>query len=415
MHKGNCNGKILVIQDAPSESDLEQGVPFTGPLGWKLKKWIEDNGISIDDIMFCNLDYYIHVDLASIQVIVPLGEKSTEYLLPGYPKLNKIRGSIYYKDRIKIIPSLHPKDVIFNTQWEYRCRADWKKIKGELENGIYEPPIRNHNITPDLTDIKDFYDSLGHTSALSMDIETWGGTIKCIGFAANERESLVIPTEESYWKKRTGDELDIHNAWDLIQLICTHPCAKIMQNGLFDAWWLLEYGIGVENYIYDTLAMHHALWPRDNHSLDYLASLYTRQPYWKDEAKDADEIVRVAKQGMERLYVYNGLDVTVTWEIWQKLQTELMEVGLIEFYKTHYAELFYPLLSLMRRGISVDRRGMDALRVRLLEDALSLRDRASQLAERPLFVFDKTKAERDALEWYLRKQRICEDSLKNLE
>jgi DNA polymerase I-like protein with 3'-5' exonuclease and polymerase domains len=401
MHKGNCNGKILVIQDAPSESDLEQGVPFTGPPGWKLKKWIEDNGISIDDIMFCNLDYYIHVDLASIQVIVPLGEKSTEYLLPGYPKLNKIRGSIYYKDGKKIIPSLHPKDVIFNTQWEYRCRADWKKIKGELENGIYEPPIRNHNITPDLTDIKDFYDSLGHASALSMDIETWGGTIKCIGFAANERESLVIPTEESYWKKRTGDELDIHNAWDLIQLICTHPCAKIMQNGLFDAWWLLEYGIGVENYIYDTLAMHHALWPRDNHSLDYLASIYTRQPYWKDEAKDADEIVRVAKQGMERLYVYNGLDVTVTWEIWQKLQTELMEAGLFEFYKTHYAELFYPLLSLMRRGISVDRGGMDALRVRLVEDALSLRDRASQLAGQPLFIFDKTQCERDMLAAFL--------------
>lgn len=401
MWKGNPKGRILVIQDAPSAEDLEQGTPFTGPAGWRIKDWINGAGLQLNDVMFCNLDYYNFVNLDTFTIVVPVGEKILEKLLPGYPGLNKIRGSIYYNDRLKIIPSLHPKDVLFNTQWEYRCRADWKKIKEELVNGIFESPVRNHNISPDLADIKAFLESLRHESAVSMDIETWGGTIKCIGFAANERESIVIPTEESYWRKRTGDELDVHNAWDLIQLICSHPCAKIMQNGLFDAWWLLEYDIRVENYIYDTLAMHHALWPRDNHSLDYLASIYTRQPYWKDEAKDADEIVRVAKQGMEKLYVYNGLDVTVTWEIWQKLQAELMEAGLLDFYKTHYAEMFQPLLSLMRCGISVDREGMDALRVRLLADALELRDRASQLVGEPLYTFDKTKCEREMLHGYL--------------
>ena len=414
MWKGNPSGRIVVLQDEPSKEDLEQGVPFTGPPGWRLKEWIQASGLELNDIFFTNrLDSY-HESLANVRIIVPLGEVCTETLLPGYPKLNKIRGSIYYRGETKIIPSLHPKDVLFNTQWEYRCRADWRKIKEELENGITEVPRRDHNISPDLADIKAFYERLGHDSTCSMDIETWGGSIKCIGFATNERESLVIPTEEHYWRKRTNDELDLCNAWDLIQKICEHPCAKIMQNGLFDAWWLEEYGIQVENYVWDTLAMHHALWPRDNHSLDYLASLYTRQPYWKDEAKEADEIVRVAKQGMDKLYVYNGLDVTVTHEIWQKIQAELVEAGLLDFYKAHYAAMFSPLLSLMRRGISVDRQGMDALRVRLLGDALSQRDGASQLAGQPLYTFDKTKCERDMLEFLQTTEVIPGYTLRSL-
>lgn len=398
MAKGNPNGRLLIIQDYPSKGDIDSGIPFTGPPGWRLKQWLEIVGIDLYDCTFANRDSYSLNEMPNLKIVVPLGEEILAELLPGYPLLNKIRGSIYnLSNKVKIIPSLHPKEVLFNSQWEFRCLSDWRKIKGELESGYFIAPERNHNITPDIPDIEAFYDQLRPDQALSVDIETWGGSIKCIGFAANERQSLVIPTESHYWKQRTGIELDLETAWDLIRDICHHECPKILQNGLFDTWWLEEYKIYLNNFIWDTLGMHHALWPRDNHSLDFLASIYTKQPYWKDEAKEADEIVRVAKQGMDKLYVYNGLDVTVTYEIWKKLYQELEETQLLEFYSQHYASMFKPLLSLMRRGISVDRQGMDVLRVQLLGDAINLRDQASQLVGRPIYTFDKTKCERDML------------------
>lgn len=399
--KGNLKGKILVIQDQPTKDDLENESPFSGPAGWRIKSWIQDAGGRIDDCCFSDWDDYNLVRDHAFRVVVPLGETSLNYFIPGKASLDKLRGSIYNVGGSKVIPSIHPKEVRFNPHWERRCRMDWFKIIEEADLGEFRAPLRDHNISPNLADIESFLEQLGSVEGISMDIETWGGSIKCIGFAANEWQSIVIPTEEHYWKKRTGDELDIHNAWDLIQRICEHPVEKIMQNGLFDSWWLEEYGIPVTNYIWDTLSMHHALWPRDNHALHYLASIYTKQPYWKDEAKEADEIVRVAKQGMDKLYVYNGLDCTVTYEIWRKLKAELAEGGRLDFYHKHYAGMHASLLSLMRTGVRVDRAAMDEMRVRLLADAIRLRDEASKLAGEPLFTFDKTGCERDMLAAFL--------------
>lgn len=399
LWKGNPEGRILVVGDGPTKWDKEQGVPFSGPPGWKLKEWIDEAGINLSDILFSSADCFVRSDTPeSIQIVVPMGEITKGHWLPGYPKLNKIRGSIYQVDNKYVCPSLHPLSVTGfagNTIWEHRCRSDWRKIKEVLENG-YEPPERNHNINPTLSDIETFYRSLADESLVSLDIETWGGSIKCVGFASNERESIVIPTEEYYWK-----QVDISVVWNTLAQICEHPCAKVMQNGLFDAWWLEEYGITVENYCWDTLGMHHAISPRDNHALDYLASIYTYQPYWKDEAKEADEIVKVAKQGMDKLYVYNGLDVTVTWEIWSKLKEELDGLGLTEFYHKHYSTMHAPLLRLMRTGVCVDRPGMDEMRLQLKNASLLSRDQVSKLIDMPCFVFNKTQCERDMLAAYM--------------
>lgn len=397
--------KIQVIVDEWNYQDARSGILLSGPPGKKLKEWVQDAGIHWSDIRCCTLDNFNRC--ADTVLFIPIGDKALQSLLPDSPKLSKVRGSIYnFNDEIKIIPTLHPEIVTgtFDRGYkngqaimEHRCRMDWIKIAKELENGKFEAPIRNHNIAPDISDIESFIEGIRCDSIISMDIETWGGSIKCIGFAASGRESIVIPTEKHYWTKRTGIELDLDTAWDCIREMCEHPAAKVMQNGLFDAWWLDYYGIKVNNYVWDTLAMHHAIHPRDNHSLDYLASIYTNQPYWKDEAKEADEIVRIANKGMDKLYVYNGLDVTVTWEIFEALKSELEETGMLGFYHRHYAGLFEPLLSLMRTGICVHRENMDELRVSLLGDALRLRDQASQLAGRPLYTFDKTKCERDML------------------
>ena len=451
--RGNINGNILVIGEAPGKQEIKQGLPFIGPSGYKLTAWMKQAGIDPNDVYITNLcdvmpkakggaitdairkntlprEYVekgiervreIIDSMPNLRVVVPVGNYAAYAVSPGgkvawdesRAGITSCRGSIYaytlsvpdrkcgpkgaWGNRVKVIPTIHPAAVMRQVSWERRCLFDWQRIGQEVNEPRIDAPEREHNISPNIDDIADFYKSLGPGTVLSFDIETWGDGLKCVGFSTCEQRSLVIPTTESYW--RTQDEVGYALEW--IKKILEHPCDKVAQNGLFDCWWLRQYGISVQGYHWDTLAMHHCLDALDNHSLDYLASIFTRQPYWKDEAKAADEIVRVANSvGMERLYVYNGLDVTVTHEIFQRLYDLLRSEGLLKFYLSHYADMHQSILSLMLGGVRVDATLMRDTRSDLLKDAVQKRNEASRLVGKPLWKFSTTKCERDMLQLY---------------
>ena len=111
--------------------------------------------------------------------------------------------------------------------------------------------------------------------------------------------------------------------------------------------WLQElYNLNIlPTYAWDTRWMHHALDPKDEHSLAYLASIYTARPYWKSMCKDPNPY---------SIYTYNGIDAAVTLEVFHKLHDELLTKGRLYFYQHHYSNLFTPLFELQRHGIRVD-------------------------------------------------------------
>ena len=162
-----------------------------------------------------------------------------------------------------------------------------------------------------------------------------------------------------YWK--TQEEADA--ALGYVKEICEGPNPKIMQNGFYDVYWLWSYGIKVNNYAWDTLSMHHCLWPNDEHSLHYMASTLTREPYWKDEAKEPGEVEKYASNS-EALWIYNGLDCTVTYEIFQTLHRCLEQAGRMDFYDRHYRQMQEPLMAIMKHGIRIDLDKMAELRTK---------------------------------------------------
>lgn len=99
--------------------------------------------------------------------------------------------------------------------------------------------------------------------------------------------------------------------------------------------------------------MHHAWDAAAPHDIAFQASILTRERYWKDEAKDPEQ----ASQYMSNLaafYTYNGKDAAVGRELVDRHLEQLQKIGQQEFYWHHYAQLFAPLMDLMRRGIRVD-------------------------------------------------------------
>jgi len=160
-----------------------------------------------------------------------------------------------------------------------------------------------------------------------------------------------------YWK--TQEEAD--EALGYVKQLCESPNPKIMQNGFYDEYWLWWNGINVQNYMWDTMFMHHCLNANDEHSLHYLASIYLREPYWKDECKEPGEMEKYGTYG-EALWNYNGLDCTCTFELYEILKGHLEATGRLEFYDRHYRQLQEPLMAMMQHGIRVDVEKMKALR-----------------------------------------------------
>ena len=101
------------------------------------------------------------------------------------------------------------------------------------------------------------------------------------------------------------------------------------------------------------MAMHHALDPVESHDLAFLASYFTRNNYWKDEAKDAEEIKKYASN-LNALWTYNGLDCCITRELSDVLEQKLRDRGMWNFYIRHYQEMYEPLLRMMRHGVNVN-------------------------------------------------------------
>lgn len=437
------DAKILVVGEAPGREEMEAGRPFVGQSGFKLKEWMRNAGINKDQCYITNvLDTIPSVpggniteackrdrglveriqreeyprlarlctSLHDLRVVVCVGNYAARAFTrvgstqwePKNPGITSVRGSVYQHEETSafIIPTIHPAAVMRQPAWENRCRADWKRIAYLANGGRPERPDRHHTIYPTITDVERWITSLQIDDVISFDIETWGGSIKCIGFAKSPHESIVIPTQLTEWEKiegkRSRAQDSLRMAWIYIRYILESDWDKVGQGALFDTWWLAqpEYGIKVRNYWWDTLAMHHAIQPNESHSLEFLASIYTWERYWKDEAKDAESIMKIARSGMERLYVYNGLDVTVTWEIFSHFYDILEESDRLDFYFRHYADMNQPILNMMLRGAPVDRKGMEEGRRGHLDKALRLRDEASLLVDTPMFRFNSTALEK---------------------
>jgi len=153
-----------------------------------------------------------------------------------------------------------------------------------------------------------------------------------------------------YWSTDEENTQAKHFVRSLLAL----PCAKIGQNFFYDRYWLLKKeGMVVQGRIFDTQALHHCLDAQDKHSLEYMASVDTDQPYWKDEAKEPGEVEKYASNS-EALWHYCCLDSSVTWELKYRYWEEIKRRGITQFYINHYENMMEPLFEMTCHGIQTD-------------------------------------------------------------
>jgi DNA polymerase I-like protein with 3'-5' exonuclease and polymerase domains/uracil-DNA glycosylase len=426
---GPADARIVIVCDAPNYEEYEARQVLLGRTGGKVRSHARLAGI---DIAKCRVEY--------VYPFVPLGEKLSNvppeqvesaqieclgrlswspisnklYITLGDVALHMLtnlrdstrrRGSVYewcgwrewHEGREwrgeKVLAMLDPS-VLFGRErarFEKPSRLDWERAK-ELSTphtthhqycGCANRNVRTH-ITPFSMDGLSFLDKIFFyvqtaqmpSQVLAIDIETpkvkGKREIVCVSFAFSSFESLVLPFEEYR---------------GAIQRLCNSPCAKVGHNfASFDLWWLKREGIEVGGEIRDTLAMHHALDPASMHSLEFLTSRYTYEPFYKDEAKGHDEhAILKTPEATQKYYEYCGLDSCVTRELhdifWDMLERRQME----KFYNQHYRRLFAPILDVSSTGVRIDHVARKALLEECLNEARDARDKLGVINGAPLY------------------------------
>lgn len=403
--RGDVWAKAAIIGEAPGNSERIYQKPFVGEAGRLLSRilkeseineqalWIdnvcpfqplfnEEEGIPLEALEIYSLELKERLaSLPHLNLLIPMGSLALK-VLTGKTGISKWRGSLLAVEmgegrKIKVLPTFHPSFILRNPGSMGQILSDFRKIKAEMESAkiINSPPKRTFLIYPKVKEVEDFLEECSRAPMVSLDIETnpKNREIICIGLAPSSTLAMCIPWE------RKGDIKNLREFLDSPQLKLGHNAA------LFDNFWLSWFGAPVRNLSLDTMYLHHCIDPSEEHSLAAIASLFTNEPYWKDEAIDTKEgnSVRVFKPS-EGTYLYNCKDAAVTYEVAEILIEKVRRLNKWGFYQKHYASLFPALLSMMMGGIRVDGEETEKKFGDLHEELKEIEQKLEKFAGEPL-------------------------------
>lgn len=367
--EGPLTAPLAIVGEAPGAREEQTGRPFVGPAGQRLDVWLRYLGMSRATVYLTNVlktrppdnDFAsvppervasavaaVQAEIAALpnlRCLVLAGNKALRAFM-GYERILHWRGSPLTWRGVTTIPILHPAAILRQARWQTRTLRDFDRIRTALSGADLTPPARTCIINPLREDAAHFITQAAADpdAPLAIDIETIpGDRILCCAFSIDPSLAISIPFTTP-WRRRA------------IAALCASPNPKILQNGLYDLFWLDRAGIPVHRYLYDTMCMHHALDPAEPHSLAYLTSIYTLQPHYKT-------IMPIGQRALKRfddLQRGNCMDAMLTLEICGHLLRELDAANLLPFYRRTYTNLFPVLFAMMHEGIAVDAGGRGA-------------------------------------------------------
>lgn len=337
--------RIMIVGEAWGQEEEEQGQPFVGPSGKLLNQMLGQVGISRKESYLTNVfnlrpqpkndvenlcgpkglalpgypaiksGKYIRAEFApelerlyreiireQPNLIIALGA-SAAWALLGTSGIKKIRGapsSLFgpaftaVGRPIKVLPTYHPAAIL--REWPLRAKtiADLAKAEREAAFPEVKRPRREVWIEPTLDDLAIFErDFILPSHDLSVDIETAGDQITCVGFAPSTDRVIVVPfvdavqRDGNYWRDLQSEL----KAWDFVRRWCSLPKRIVGQNFNYDMTRLwVSMGIPVPHAEDDTMLLHHALQPELEKGLGFLATIYTDELAWKFMRKKHETI-----------------------------------------------------------------------------------------------------------------------------
>jgi uracil-DNA glycosylase len=321
---------IVIIGEAYGETEERERAPFVGASGYHLTRMLREAGLERASCFLTNVfnlrppgnkiealcgprsegikgfpaltkgyvraEYLPELERLQNEIvecnpnlIIALGNTPSWALL-GRTKITQFRGttaiSTHTVQGYKVLPTYHPAAVM--RQWNLRPTVIMDFYKAKRESAF--PEVRRLErtiwIAPTLEDLYEFRKTyIDPTGSCTVDIETAGNQITCIGFAPTPRIALVVPFVDGrrLGKNFWGNVESERRAWAFVtDVLNSRSIRKTFQNGLYDIAFIWR-ATGLKTYgaEHDTMLLHHALQPESLKGLGFLGSIYTDEGNWK--------------------------------------------------------------------------------------------------------------------------------------
>ena len=433
IQSGPRDAKIVIVGEAPGATEEQTGQPFCGGSGMLLNSMLANTRIRRDQCFITNVCHVkpeknefawflkpanqqhlvsgiiqLKKDLLEIKpnLVIALGAQPLR-VLTNKQGIDNWRGSILESTLVpglKVIGTYHPAYILRVYNARVVAEFDLRRCATESKTPEIVLPEYEFYLDPPTSERQALADEFSKAEWLAVDIECWstpqGWKLACVGFSDRKGRALVIPT------RNAQDAL-------LVRGLLESPAQKIFQNGQFDVTVLRAEGYEVKNWTWDTMLAHHALFPECASGGDELAvlagkkrkvgglakglafqtSLYTRQPYYKDDGKTWKET-----GDLMIFWRYNALDAAITREIRDVQESELKEFGTLHI-AYHAMSMSEPLLAATRVGLSVDFVVRDEMKAKITKEIDNLQAFLDTGAGRPVNV--KSTSAGGDVQWLL--------------
>ena len=327
-------------------------------------------------------------EIASVRpaIIIPVGNVSM-WALTGLQGIKKWRGSMLHTDipypsssgtlaACKVIPTYHPAYVLRDWSARNITVADLRRAALYADGRPYPKPNWRFVVRPTYEQVVHVLTNLitrvrGYERLrLSVDIETRGGHIACIGISYTAVDAICIPLmcvadKRGYW----SENQECRIVWLLYQLLTAPNSLVVGQNILYDCQYFVRHLLFCPNVVQDTMISQHSIFSDMRKSLDFQASMYaTYYVYWKDEGKNIDP---TSESDETQWWTYNCLDCVYTDEVGLVELETVKKLNLGEVHRFQQS-LFWPVLRTMQRGVRIDRARRDQL-IMEVQDAIDKR------------------------------------------
>jgi DNA polymerase I-like protein with 3'-5' exonuclease and polymerase domains/uracil-DNA glycosylase len=414
--------KYVLIGAQPHTQDVLRGRALSCHAGQELEKCLHSAGININDCYFTyvvkDLDrplaYYIepqyrnktitgysikeegqkYVDSLATELtnctattIISLGDLPLFILADRISSL-KWRSSVISPTLVmgkNLIPTLDMESLANQFTYKNKRLVIWDLKRATLvASGKWACKYRNIILKPSFGQAMQFleacrqYGILDHVIFFDIEMDVFNHEMTCISFAYTPEEVISIP-----FTGPNGDYFTPTQERDIllkIAKILEDPDISIGgQNLCFDCHYMLRrYGIKSSN-LHDTMVAQKTLLPDYPVGLDFICSLYTDLPYYKEDGKYWLKGIGTFETGWR----YNALDSVVCAEALPK-QLEMLEDQQNYYTYKRKTRSMLPYIYMMEHGIKINVKSMQNAYILCREEAESILIELETLAGQPL-------------------------------
>ncbi len=394
---GNYGAKLMILGEAPSYQEVAAGKPFVGPSGKELDRLLSDAGINRGDCWVSNVFKYeipsnippkkipawvraqsVEIDIEeSLQelqneineikpnCILGLGGTALWALTGIRPKTKKkdeskyivhggiqdYRGSIMQGMGRKCVFSYHPAHLL-HQQGEIKGYWNRQVMIFDFKRALYQStfpelilPQRTLQICKSSYELQEFRVRYKDKIRMWADIEAMGTCIPaCIGLAFNRYHGMCVPL----WNDNGISNIptaDLVQCWIILaeMLYEKEICG---QNFNYDRDKIRRLGFIIRKLVSDTMYKAFAINPELPKSLAFNTSIFTEEPFYKNEGMYEGKI--------EDLFIGCARDACVNCEVDEAMDVDIDELGLRLFYENYLMKLPELYLGIENEGFAID-------------------------------------------------------------